>query len=101
MLSDSDSEDENDVQLTINEHLRQSVRAKEGTRGVVEMYVCLACFVSPNQSSVQYRTNTDRMQSLYGEDSDEDSEEDESEDEDGEELTPAVDAAILRTLAPY
>lgn len=30
---------------------------------------------------------------------DEDSESDESEDEDGEELTPAVDAAILRTLA--
>jgi protein KRI1 len=30
---------------------------------------------------------------------DEDSESDESEDEDGEELTPAVDAAILKTLA--
>ena len=36
----------------------------------------------------------------YEEDGDEeDSEEAESEDEDGEELTPAVDAAILRTLA--
>ena len=32
-------------------------------------------------------------------DSETDSEEAESEDEDGEELTPAVDAAILRTLA--
>lgn len=32
-------------------------------------------------------------------DGEEDSESDESEDEDGEELTPAVDAAILRTLA--
>lgn len=32
-------------------------------------------------------------------DESEDSEEDESEDENGEELTPAVDAAILRTLA--
>jgi hypothetical protein len=31
-------------------------------------------------------------------DEDEDSENAESEDEDGEELTPAVDAAILRTL---
>ena len=31
--------------------------------------------------------------------SDTDSEEAESEDEDGEELTPAIDAAILRTLA--
>jgi hypothetical protein len=30
---------------------------------------------------------------------DSDSESDESEDEDGEELTPALDAAILRTLA--
>lgn len=30
---------------------------------------------------------------------DSDSESDESEDEDGEELTPAVDVAILRTLA--
>ena len=34
-----------------------------------------------------------------GEDSETDSEEAESEDEDGEELTPAMDAAILRTLA--
>jgi protein KRI1 len=32
-------------------------------------------------------------------DESEDSEDLESEDEDGEELTPAVDAAILRTLA--
>ena len=33
------------------------------------------------------------------EDEDDDSEEDESEDEDGYELTPAMDAAILRTLS--
>lgn len=33
------------------------------------------------------------------EDSETDSESAESEDEDGEELTPAIDAAILRTLA--
>ena len=44
------------------------------------------------------------MKLKYGSDAEEvnsesDSEEDESEDEDGEELTPAVDAAILRTLA--
>lgn len=32
-------------------------------------------------------------------DEEEDSEDAESEDEDGEELSPAVDAAILRTLA--
>ena len=34
-----------------------------------------------------------------GDEGEEDSEELESEDEDGEELTPGVDAAILRTLA--
>lgn len=43
------------------------------------------------------------MKEKYGSDvegeEEEDSEEAESEDEDGEELTPAVDAAILRTLA--
>lgn len=44
------------------------------------------------------------MKEKYGSDGediddDEDSEDDETEDEDGEELTPAVDAAILRTLA--
>jgi len=44
------------------------------------------------------------VKAKYGSDAEEsdittDSESDESEDEDGEELTPAVDAAILRTLA--
>jgi len=36
---------------------------------------------------------------VEGDEEEEDSEELESEDEDGEELTPGVDAAILRTLA--
>lgn len=44
------------------------------------------------------------MKEKYGSDYDpeedeEDDSESETEDEDGEELTPAVDAAILRTLA--
>ncbi len=44
------------------------------------------------------------MKEKYGSDAElrgdnEDSESDESEDEDGEELTPAIDAAILRTLS--
>ena len=44
------------------------------------------------------------MKETYGsdaeeEESEEDSEDAESEDEDGEQLTPAMDAAILRTLA--
>lgn len=41
----------------------------------------------------------DKYGSDFEGDEEEDSEEAESEDEDGEELTPAVDAAILRTLA--
>jgi protein KRI1 len=47
-------------------------------------------------------TVKEKYGSDYGEDSEEsvsDSESDELEDEDGEELTPAIDAAILRTLA--
>ena len=48
-------------------------------------------------------TVKDKYGSDYDEEEDiedsEDSEDDTTEDEDGEELTPAVDAAILRTLA--
>ena len=39
------------------------------------------------------------MDAEEGDEEEEDSEELESEDEDGEELTPGVDAAILRILA--
>lgn len=57
----------------------------------------------PHSRIVQIN-NTLTVKLKYGSDEEEDnsetdSEEDESEDEDGEELTPAVDAAILRTLA--
>ncbi|KZT22490.1 Krr1-domain-containing protein [Neolentinus lepideus HHB14362 ss-1] len=79
MLSDSDSEDVH--QLTINEHFAKAYA---------------------------YRKEREELQQLrdkYGSDieeedeGEEDSEEMESEDEDGEELTPALDAAILKTLA--
>ncbi|KAI0048814.1 hypothetical protein FA95DRAFT_997648 [Auriscalpium vulgare] len=84
--SSSSSEDENNdtYQLTINEHYAKAFA---------------------------YRKEREELQKLkdkYGEDAElegsgaeeySDSESDESEDEDGEELTPAVDAAILRTLA--
>lgn len=49
-----------------------------------------------HDSSVKEKYGSDAEE---GDDDDEDSEEGESEDEDGEELTPAVDVAILRTLA--
>jgi len=48
-------------------------------------------------SSVKDKYGSDIEESDLEEDAD--SEDDESEDELGEELTPAVDAAILRTLA--
>jgi protein KRI1 len=58
-------------------------------------YSCLsAYFLLCSPVKLQYGSDAEE------EDKDEtDSEDDESEDEDGEELTPAVDAAILRTLA--
>ncbi|KDQ13913.1 hypothetical protein BOTBODRAFT_44855 [Botryobasidium botryosum FD-172 SS1] len=79
MLSDSD--DESVYQITINEHYAKAYAYKKE------------------------REELSKLKDKYGsdfeddEDFSEDSESDESEDEDGEELTPAVDAAILRTLA--
>ncbi|KAG0708614.1 KRI1-like family C-terminal-domain-containing protein [Suillus ampliporus] len=79
MLSDSDTED---IQtLTINEHYAKAFEYKKE------------------------REELSKLKEKYGsdfeehEDEETDSEDAESEDEDGEELTPAVDAAILRTLA--
>ncbi|KAH7334864.1 KRI1-like family C-terminal-domain-containing protein [Rhizoctonia solani] len=81
MLSDDESDISNheDFQLTINEHYAKAF---------------------------QYRKEREELAKLkekYGSDfeneDESDSESDESEDEYGEELTPAVDAALLRTLA--
>ncbi|KAH9072780.1 Krr1-domain-containing protein [Lactarius deliciosus] len=82
--STSSSEDENDVhQFTINEHYAKAFQYHKE------------------------REELAKLKEKYGSDADtddlssggSDSESDESEDEDGEELTPALDAAILRTLA--
>ncbi|KAJ7594856.1 KRI1-like family C-terminal-domain-containing protein [Mycena floridula] len=81
MLSDSESEDQTDHHLTINEHYAKAFEYKKE------------------------REELEKLKAKYGsdfeedDDSETDSESAESEDEDGEELTPAVDAAILRTLA--
>ncbi|KIJ51364.1 hypothetical protein M422DRAFT_244542 [Sphaerobolus stellatus SS14] len=81
LLSDSESESgDEDVQLTINEHFAKAYAAKKE------------------------REELSKLKEKYGSDIDEadleeSDSEDESEDEDAEELTPAVDAAILRTLA--
>ncbi|KAG1746404.1 KRI1-like family C-terminal-domain-containing protein [Suillus lakei] len=79
MLSDSDTED---IQtLTINEHYAKAFEHKKEREELAKL--------------------KEKYGSDFEEDGDEetDSEDAESEDEDGEELTPAVDAAILRTLA--
>ncbi|KAF4598798.1 hypothetical protein EYR38_007206 [Pleurotus pulmonarius] len=79
--SDSDSDVEKDVQLTINEHYAKAFEYKKE------------------------REELQKLKEKYGSDFEEedeeetDSESEESEDEEGEELTPTVDAAILRTLA--
>ncbi|KAJ7496757.1 KRI1-like family C-terminal-domain-containing protein [Mycena latifolia] len=84
MLSDSESESDHGQdlhQLTINEHYAKAFEYKKE------------------------REELQRLKEQYGSDPDSsedestDSEELESEDSDGEELTPAMDAAILRTLA--
>lgn len=80
MFSDDDSENESVHQLTVNEHYAKAFQYKKE------------------------REELEKLKEKYGsdfedEESESDSESAESEDEDGEELTPAVDAAILRTLA--
>ncbi|TEB38070.1 hypothetical protein FA13DRAFT_1785905 [Coprinellus micaceus] len=82
MFSGSESEDDQNVQLTINEHYAKAFQHRKE------------------------REELDQLKAKYGSDFEEgdleestESESAESEDEEGEELTPAVDAAILRTLA--
>ncbi|KAH9888481.1 KRI1-like family C-terminal-domain-containing protein [Cubamyces lactineus] len=80
MLSD-DSDVEDIHTLTINEHYAKAFEYRKEREELAKL-------------KEKYGSDVDE-----DEEDDEDSEEAESEDEDGEELTPAVDAAILRTLA--
>ncbi|KAL1744835.1 KRI1-like family C-terminal-domain-containing protein [Schizophyllum fasciatum] len=81
LLSDSEGEGDDLNLLTINEHYAKAFEYQKE------------------------RQELEKLKAKYGSDyeeddlSESDSESDETEDEDGEELTPAVDAAILRTLA--
>ncbi|KAJ8595431.1 hypothetical protein M405DRAFT_878190 [Rhizopogon salebrosus TDB-379] len=79
MLSDSDTEDVHT--LTINEHYAKAFEYKKEREELVKL-------------KEKYGSD---FEGDEGEETD--SEDAESEDEHGEELTPAVDAAILRTLA--
>ncbi|PPQ76280.1 hypothetical protein CVT24_009812 [Panaeolus cyanescens] len=86
LFSDSESDvGEKTTQLTINEHYAKAFQYRKEREELERLKAKYGSDYDPNASS----------------DSDEstDSESAESEDEVGEELTPAVDAAILRTLA--
>ncbi|KAG8705566.1 hypothetical protein FRC09_002883 [Ceratobasidium sp. 395] len=82
MLSDdesSHSDQEGIHQLTINEHYAKAFEYRKEREELAKL--------------------KEKYGSDFEEEDEEDSESDESEDEYGEELTPAVDAALLRTLA--
>ncbi|KAI0343514.1 Krr1-domain-containing protein [Trametopsis cervina] len=87
LLDESDSEGDLD-QLTINEHYAKAFEYKKEREELAK------CSSQPMYMKEKYGSDAE-----LEDESDEDSEEAESEDEDGEELTPAVDVAILRTLA--
>ncbi|KIJ66021.1 hypothetical protein HYDPIDRAFT_110144 [Hydnomerulius pinastri MD-312] len=86
MLSDSESETDGVHSLTINEHYAKAFQYKKEREELVKL---------------KEKYGSDYSASGSGSSDSEDSEdsEDTDEDSDGEELTPAVDAAILRTLA--
>ena len=107
--STSSSEDENDGhQLTINEHYAKAFQYRK-EREELAKRAHLHSFSSVWLSNLTdiFFIHPPAVKEKYGSDADtddlssdeSDSESDESEDEDGEELTPALDVAILRTLA--
>ncbi|KAI0295298.1 hypothetical protein BC826DRAFT_292598 [Russula brevipes] len=80
----TDSEDENNQhELAINEHYAKAFQYRKEREELTKL-------------KEKYGSDADTDDASSG---GSDSESDESEDEDGEELTPALDAAILRTLA--
>ncbi|KAF9047029.1 hypothetical protein BDZ89DRAFT_1058086 [Hymenopellis radicata] len=85
MLSDSESDTEDTHQFTINEHYAKAFHYRKEREELEKL-------------KLKYGSDYE-LDDEDDDEEDEDSESDESEDEDGEELTPAVDAAILRTLA--
>jgi hypothetical protein len=97
MLSDSDAED--GTQLTINEHYAKAYAHRK------EREELQKCAIHILRVRIAHLPSASIVKDKYGSDAEldaeeeEDSEELESEDEDGDELTPAMDAAILRTLA--
>lgn len=100
----SDDEEANVVRLTINEHYAKAFEYKKEREELERR----ECTLSLQASSTIIFFGKKLVKAKYGSDYDPntsdsglstDSESAESEDEDGEELTPTMDAAILRTLA--
>lgn len=101
---DENAEGGSNPQLTINEHYAKAFEYRK-EREELERRKCLyICYIPPRShfffvSLVKAKYGSDYDPDASGSQFSTDSESAESEDEDGEELTPVVDAAILRTLA--
>ncbi len=102
------SEDENDLhQLTINDHYAKAFQYRKEREELAKRTHCPVVANTRCTSLIIFLILLCAVKEKYGSDAeiddansdDFDSESDESEDENGEELTPALDAAILRTLA--
>jgi len=99
---DEDSLSGRDVQLTINEHYAKAFGYRK-EREELERCMFSASIIlrktTLTLNIVKAKYGSDYDPNTSGSELSTDSESAESEDEDGEELTPKVDAAILRTLA--
>ncbi|KAG8961488.1 hypothetical protein FRC03_005330 [Tulasnella sp. 419] len=111
MLSDSDDDvkDDSDLhQLTINEHYAKAFSYKKEREELAKCLSADSSLITLLFCSARLTNVILTVKEKYGSDFDEgdleeeeetDSESDETEDEDGEDLTPAVDAALFKTLA--
>ncbi|KAG8932321.1 hypothetical protein FRC02_001328 [Tulasnella sp. 418] len=108
MLSDSDDDDSDLHQLTINEHYAKAFSYKKereelakclsADRSLITLLFCSARLTNVILT-VKEKYGSDFDEGDLEEEEETDSESDETEDEDGEDLTPAVDAALFKTLA--
>lgn len=107
MLSDSDSETNDLHTLTINDHFAKAFEYKKEREELAKRALKLFHQVSHAdpidmhffRHVVKEKYGSDYSESGSSDADDSEDSEDTEEDSGGEELTPAVDAAILRTLA--
>lgn len=105
MLSDSDSETNDLHVLTVNEHFAKAFEYKKEREELAKRASNLFSICADSVDVhlfvviVKEKYGSDYSESDSSDADDSEDSEDTEEDSDGEELTPAVDAAILRTLA--